>query len=141
MRQQPLLDLDDLFDLLAEIRPVQIAQANGVRTAVLVAIARADASIGRADALAAHGLAFIALSSAMCHGKTTCRRSLIRKLSVNRTPRAASESISCKAMGGLSTTPGPITFITPGLSTPLGIWCSLYTCPSTTTVWPALAPP
>jgi len=67
--------------------------------------------------------------------------SLIRRLSVRTMPRPASASISCKTIGGFNTTPGPITFITPGLSTPLGIWCNLYTCPSTTTVWPALAPP
>ena len=67
----------------------------------------------------------ITLSSAMCHGKTTWARSLSIMLLPTSIPWAASESISLRIVGGLMTTPGVTTFITPGVRMPLGTWCSL----------------
>ena len=69
--------------------------------------------------------AFCARSSAICQGNTTCARSLIINRSATGMPRDAKPSISCRTIGGLNTTPGVITFITPSVRIPLGIWCSL----------------
>ena len=57
------------------------------------------------------------------------------------TPFATMVSISSSSAQGSTTTPLPITESLPPRTTPDGSRLSLYSTPSTTSVWPALWPP
>src|SRR5690606_15384252 len=57
------------------------------------------------------------------------------------TPRADSASSSWKSTSRSTTTPFPMTGVTPGVRMPEGSRCSAYFSSPTTTVWPALLPP
>ena len=79
-------------------------------------------------------------SSSKCHGKMTCARSLMMRLSPTFTPSFSSVSISSSRAAGFSTTPVAITHCTSGRKMPLGISESLYDFPLRTTVCPAFCP-
>ncbi len=82
----------------------------------------------------------LTLSSERLYDAMTCAFALIRSRDVS-IPRASRPSISWNSTDRSTTTPLPMTGVTPGVRMPLGSRCSAYFSPSMTTVWPALLPP
>ena len=82
-----------------------------------------------------------ARSISLWYGNTTCARSETTSRPSRLTPRRRRSSTSSRSVHGSTTTPFPITFMTPGWSTPDGRrWRTYFSWP-TITVWPAFAPP
>ena len=131
----------DLVDPPAEAGAIQVAQADGMDAADLVAIAGADAAQRGAERLAAGALDPTGGLPRKCQGKIRWARSLRIRLRPTWTPRAIRPSISSSRLAGLRTTPAATTHWTWGRKMPLGMSESLKVCPPVTTVWPALAPP
>ena len=83
----------------------------------------------------------VTLSIATWYGMIKCASALIRSLLVS-TPRLSRPASSSSSTPGSTTTPLPITFVTPGVRMPDGMRWSAKSWPSgSTTVWPALLPP
>ncbi len=82
----------------------------------------------------------VTLSSVRLYGGMTWALALTTSFDVS-TPRACKASSSSKRTLRSTTTPLPITGVTPGVRMPLGSRCSAYFSDPITTVWPALLPP
>jgi hypothetical protein len=83
----------------------------------------------------------VTLSIAMWYGMIKCASALISS-GVVSTPRTSNPASSSSSTPGSTTTPLPITFVTPGVRMPDGMRCSAKFSPvGRTTVCPALLPP
>ena len=104
--EHAILGRDDVLDLRAKARAIQIAQPHGMRAADLVAIARADAATGRADVLAVGRALVERAIFGKVPGKDHVRPIADPQIVAHRpTPRFASSSSSSITRAGLSTTP------------------------------------